>query len=107
MSRQQYYKQVRQQLYEQDRECFWCGRKLCLDHNQPNFATIEHIVKKANGGSSNIRNLTLACMPCNSSHINEKILNNADLLQGQLKDFSGARRNSNNAVRIQNQTLNV
>jgi 5-methylcytosine-specific restriction endonuclease McrA len=74
MYRQDYYKQVRKQLYQQDRECFWCGRKLCLDHNQQNFATIEHLVPRSKGGSSRIENLALACQPCNSNHTNERIL---------------------------------
>ena len=40
--------------------CFYCGRALT-----PVAATIEHLVPRAHNGPGNMRNLALACEPCN------------------------------------------
>ena len=42
------------------RECFYCGVALPKDK-----LTIEHMLAVNDGGSHDIKNLVLACMPCN------------------------------------------
>lgn len=42
------------------KECFYCGVQKPKDQ-----LTIEHMLAVIDGGSHNIKNLVLACMPCN------------------------------------------
>ncbi len=52
--------------------CCYCQRKLSLlssrknERNPPNMATIEHLRRKTDGGTSRRDNLALACAPCNN-----------------------------------------
>lgn len=63
-------KRTRKYLWEKSKYCHWCGIRLTLNYGirdeHPHFATIEHIVRKADGGTNNEANLTLACKPCNN-----------------------------------------
>lgn len=43
------------------RECWYCGIDLPKDK-----LTIEHLVAVSDGGTHNIKNLVLACKPCNT-----------------------------------------
>lgn len=48
--------------------CCWCGELMdftCMP-NEDRFATIEHMVRLADGGSNKIENLRLACRSCNN-----------------------------------------
>jgi len=45
---------------EQQGACIWCGRFVCFED-----ATIEHMVRRADGGRSVKENLTMACKVCN------------------------------------------
>lgn len=50
--------------------CHWCGQRLQDDlggSNRPDFATIDHVVPRSRGGSSDLSNLVLACPGCNSA----------------------------------------
>lgn len=42
------------------RECFYCGVQ-----KQKDQLTIEHMLAVIDGGSHDIKNLVLTCMPCN------------------------------------------
>ena len=48
--------------------CHWCGR-LCNKKLSPCadlYPTVEHVVRRADGGSSAMHNLVLACRQCNN-----------------------------------------
>lgn len=50
-------------------KCFWC-RQLCdlsLPANAPLSPTKDHLVRRADGGTSSMWNLVLACRKCNTS----------------------------------------
>lgn len=54
-------------------KCCWC-RRICNIWAQSScdaFPTREHIVRKADGGSSRMTNLAVACRKCNSSRHSE------------------------------------
>lgn len=42
--------------------CCWCG-----GHLYPESATLEHIIPRAHGGTDALRNLDMACIPCNTA----------------------------------------
>lgn len=49
--------------------CWMCGDELLLRRDQcghPLYATLDHVVPRAHGGSSEIENLRLACRSCNN-----------------------------------------
>lgn len=49
-------------------KCCWCGVK-CEPTGNPNcnrFATLEHVVRRADGGSNDLSNLKIACRRCNN-----------------------------------------
>lgn len=75
MSRIQNTKQrrlARKRLWEkQEGRCVWCKRPMVFEcaqpgqsHN-PREATIEHLKRKADGGTNRLENLSLACRECN------------------------------------------
>lgn len=41
-------------------KCWWCKKELTLQ-----TATIEHLTPKSEGGQNEMKNLRLACYPCN------------------------------------------
>lgn len=49
--------------------CHWCGVEMRLsgDPDDPMSATIEHLVRRADGGGENIENLKLAHKHCNNT----------------------------------------
>jgi len=53
--------------------CPLCGVKMVNRGkcDLPNFATIDHIVPKSRGGTSNIENLRLICRKCNNKRGNQ------------------------------------
>lgn len=51
----------RRVLWERDPCCCWCGF-LFVD---PDFATIEHLLPRAYGGTTSMRNCRVACERCN------------------------------------------
>lgn len=59
--------------------CRWCGCELSLDatwsNNRilpPRFPTLDHVVERAKGGTHALKNLVLACQPCNSDRSNKE-----------------------------------
>ena len=65
-------------LFNQYSNCKYCGKELSFRE-----ATIDHIKPKSRGGNSNIKNLCLACYPCNQNKGTRrvfygKILDSAD-----------------------------
>lgn len=49
--------------------CCWCNIVLRFERaaaNQPDQATLEHLVEKCLGGSDDLDNLKLACFKCNT-----------------------------------------
>lgn len=59
--------------------CHWCERKTSrkINCNADLFATIEHLVRLADGGSNGEDNLVIACRKCNntrhSPHFNPRV----------------------------------
>ncbi len=62
-------KRVLQKLIERDGiNCCWCG-VVCqpfLLETADRYPTIEHVIRKADGGSENMTNLKVACRKCNN-----------------------------------------
>lgn len=59
---------VRKQLFRHQRgRCCWCSCQMEMagDPYAPTFATIEHLVPRAHGGTNARTNLALACRHCN------------------------------------------
>lgn len=53
---------------EQDNCCYYCGEKMNLSMEKkrsPKKATVEHLVKKADGGTLRYENIVVACQQCN------------------------------------------
>lgn len=54
-------KRKKQALYKQQNGCcFYCGNKFAFS-----VVTIDHVVRKKDGGTNAMSNLVLACFPCN------------------------------------------
>ena len=50
-------------------KCIWCGQ-ICNPRLAPNadaFPTREHMIRRADGGSSRMENLKIACRKCNNT----------------------------------------
>jgi len=66
-------KSRRQQRYtlgtKQRWRCFWCQRPVreTADPQDPERATLDHLLAKSRGGTYALTNLVLACAPCNSA----------------------------------------
>jgi 5-methylcytosine-specific restriction endonuclease McrA len=61
--------QLRRLIKKYGMKCCWCGR-ICNPSLAPNadaFPTREHLVRKADGGSSRMENQRIACRKCNNS----------------------------------------
>lgn len=58
---------IRNLIQRDGQMCCWCHRKTSVDCDpeDPLFATIEHVVRKADGGSNQFSNLKVACRSCN------------------------------------------
>ena len=68
--------QLRRLIERDGLYCCWCG-SLCDPRKKPSsdlFPTREHVVRLADGGSSRMENLKVACRKCNNSrhHVNWK-----------------------------------
>lgn len=61
--------QLRRLIEQRGLDCFWCGRKCdpSLRSDADLYPTKEHIIRKADGGSSKMHNLTVACRYCNTT----------------------------------------
>lgn len=58
------------QKYGENATCYWCGVSLLQgdkDYQSDQYATIEHIVRIADGGTDDMENLTWACAKCNNT----------------------------------------
>ncbi len=54
------------------RKCYWCGcDTVMVDNQQPNQATVDHIVPRYNGGLSTADNVVSACYRCNNRRNHE------------------------------------
>lgn len=61
--------QLRRLIERDGLKCHWCGR-FCnpgLVSNSAEYPTREHVIRKADGGSSRMENQRLACRKCNNS----------------------------------------
>lgn len=59
----------------QDGRCWWCGERMTLERGKAkvvpaNFATFEHLVRRADGGAGMPDNVVLACRVCNNERHN-------------------------------------
>ena len=53
---------------EQDNLCYYCGEEMKLSmekRRSPKKATVEHLIKKADGGTLRYENIVVACQQCN------------------------------------------
>lgn len=57
----------RRTLFSHSPLCTYCGCTTQLDarENSSNFATVDHVIPRARGGSGKRDNLVLACLKCN------------------------------------------
>lgn len=48
--------------------CHYCGKPIIkrINHNMANSATVDHMHPISKGGSNSLRNMVLACHPCNA-----------------------------------------
>lgn len=53
-------KALRARLYAIRQTCYWCEIPLSYDE-----CTVEHLVRRADGGKNTMENCTIACGPCN------------------------------------------
>lgn len=57
-----------------DLHCHWCSVQLILgeeNYRSDKYATIEHLVRVADGGTDELSNLTWACPKCNNTRHTE------------------------------------
>lgn len=55
-------------MIEQGRLCAYCDRKMTDDpRDHIRFATFDHVIPTADGGTDDLGNLVLACEPCNKA----------------------------------------
>ncbi len=99
--------QIRKQLRERDGDnCCWCGIKLifnCKLQNRFN-TTIEHLVRRCEGGSNKLENLKLACRKCNNSrHSKSWDVENAEVLKK--KRFLTQLNLQTGMVKLENTTV--
>jgi 5-methylcytosine-specific restriction endonuclease McrA len=55
-------------------ECCWCG-KVCNLNTRPcndSHPTVEHVIRRADGGTNKFDNLRVACRRCNNGRHNRK-----------------------------------
>ena len=66
-------------LLQRDKTCRWCGcdvvRGAYGKRPEPNWATVDHVISHADGGSDDIGNLVLACYGCNTKRGKEQEFN--------------------------------
>lgn len=63
------YSQLRRLVERDGLRCHWCKR-ICDPSRRPSadlFPTREHVIRKADGGTSDMHNLVLACRKCNNT----------------------------------------
>lgn len=47
-------------------KCWYCGVKLSLERGKKNRMTLDHVIPKSKGGTSDLDNLVPACRWCNT-----------------------------------------
>ncbi len=52
-------------LWDETPSCYWCFRQLTYEES-----TVDHLLEKSNGGTSDESNLVIACSPCNNYRTN-------------------------------------
>jgi 5-methylcytosine-specific restriction endonuclease McrA len=59
---------IRRKLFDVWPCCHWCGVPLDIDAagDAWNYPTIDHILRRVDGGTNAMYNLTLACARCNA-----------------------------------------
>jgi 5-methylcytosine-specific restriction endonuclease McrA len=55
----------------QNHRCCYCGIRFSDDPRSESFATWEHVLPRARGGSDTLKNLVLACHACNAGREDE------------------------------------
>lgn len=51
---------LRTRLYERSSRCYWCDKQLAFTD-----ATVEHVIRRCDGGRTTMENCVIACGPCN------------------------------------------
>ncbi|MAH48029.1 hypothetical protein CMI37_19560 [Candidatus Pacearchaeota archaeon] len=54
--------------FKQKGKCFYCGTAMIRNNNRRNsgkYATIDHVIPKAQGGTSEKHNVVYSCRRCN------------------------------------------
>lgn len=49
----------------QNHRCCYCGERTCAFGPKKRRPTLEHVVRKADGGTDDLDNLAMACADCN------------------------------------------
>lgn len=52
-------------IMRQKNKCYWCSGEMTNKSGHPTEATLEHLLRRAIGGSGHTANLAAACRECN------------------------------------------
>jgi len=80
---------------KQEGQCCYCGQHVILsyrwrDQQRPDAATIEHLQRLADGGSSHPDNLAMACKKCNDGRQELDWLTYRSLKRGEIHEYARA-----------------
>ncbi|WP_312862828.1 HNH endonuclease [Rhizobium tropici] len=78
---------------KQDGKCCYCDRHVILsyrwrDQQRPDAATIEHLRRRADGGSNHPDNLAMACKECNDGRGPVDWLTYRSFKRGEISEFA-------------------
>ncbi|KKX33997.1 HNH endonuclease signature motif containing protein [Rhizobium sp. LC145] len=81
----------------QDGRCCYCGALVIISadremQRRPDAATIEHIRRRADGGTNHMANLACACLRCNRERGDLDWLTYATFRRGEFLEFMAAIR---------------
>ncbi|AWM25001.1 HNH endonuclease [Sinorhizobium fredii] len=85
-------KYILQLFGKQGGKCCYCGVHVTLsyrwsDQQRPDAATLEHLQRRADGGSNHPDNLAMACKKCNDGRAELDWLTWRSLKQGELLEY--------------------
>ena len=80
-------KKRKEMMKRQNGKCWICGQQMCKIKGDKREATIDHIIPRSRGGTSDAANLKLACRSCN-----ENRGNNLDHVFVKIGDIVAIRR---------------
>ncbi|MFL5015095.1 MAG: HNH endonuclease [Rhizobium sp.] len=77
---------------KQDGKCCYCDQHVILsyrwrDQQRPDAATIEHLRRRADGGTDHPSNIAMACKACNESRQELDWLTYRSLKRGEIHEY--------------------